>query len=250
VLLSALAWASSLTQAATPPKPPPIAEKKALEEGRALAEQLRTQKPEEDAEFNGLLKNRDNRGKRASVPIRCRIIAGTSTWQAVYETVPPNPGDAEKLVVSHYENRPTEYLLQRGAGDTGQPAALPRAGANVAFANSDFWLADLGLDFIFWPEQRWVKSEMRRGRSCRVLESVNPRPKPGEYGRVLSWIDVETGGLLRAEAYDQQNKLLKEFNVGSFKKIAGQWQLHDMEIRNEQTDSRTQIVFDLEPAHR
>jgi hypothetical protein len=86
---------------------------------------------------------------------------------------------------------------------------------------------------------------MRRGRSCRVLESINPKRVPGGYSRVVAWIDVETDGLIRAEAFDQDNKLLKEFSVGSFKKVKGKWELQDMEIRNERTDSRTRLEFNL-----
>jgi negative regulator of sigma E activity len=114
------------------------------------------------------------------------------------------------------------------------------------FAGSDFWLADLGLEFFHWPEQHLKKEEMRRSRLCKVLESVNQKSAAG-YSRVVSWIDVETQGLLRAEAYDQNQRLLKEFSVGSFKKVKDRWELQDMEIRNVQTDSRTRLEFDLKP---
>ena len=107
-------------------------------------------------------------------------------------------------------------------------------------------LADLGLEFLHWPEQRLVKNEMRRGRSCKVLESTNPQPGKGAYSRVRSWIDSESAQLIRAEAYDSENRLLKEFSVGSVKKVRGRWELKDMEIRNEQTDSLTRLEFDLD----
>ena len=40
--------------------------------------------------------------------------------------------------------------------------------------------------------------------------------------------------------------MLKEYQPKSFKKVNGQWQLKEMEIRNEQTDTRTSLVFDVE----
>ena len=52
--------------------------------------------------------------------------------------------------------------------------------------------------------------------------------------------------LIRAEVYDSENRLLKEFSVGSVKKVRGRWELKDMEIRNEQTDSLTRLEFDLD----
>jgi hypothetical protein len=39
--------------------------------------------------------------------------------------------------------------------------------------------------------------------------------------------------------------LLKVFDPKSFKKVNGQWELQDMEIRNVQTKSRTRIEFKL-----
>ncbi|MGD0087807.1 MAG: outer membrane lipoprotein-sorting protein [Verrucomicrobiota bacterium] len=113
------------------------------------------------------------------------------------------------------------------------------------FAGSDFWIADLGLDFFHWPEQKILKHEMRRGRACQVLESTNPDPTPAGYSRVVSWIDNETLGIVQAEAYDAKGDLLKEFYPKSFKKVNGQWELQEMEIRNDQTGSRTRLDFDL-----
>ena len=62
---------------------------------------------------------------------------------------------------------------------------------------------------------------------------------------MVSWIDNESGGIVHAEAYDVNGKLLKEFDPKSFKKVNGQWELQDMEIRNVQTGSRTRLEFDL-----
>jgi hypothetical protein len=115
----------------------------------------------------------------------------------------------------------------------------------VPFANSDFWICDLGLEFFHWPEQKVIKHEERRTRECEVLESTNPDPAAGGYSHVDSWIDDESHGIVHAEAYDAKGKLLKVFDPKSFKKVNGQWELQDMEIRNVQTKSRTWIKFDL-----
>ena len=114
-----------------------------------------------------------------------------------------------------------------------------------AFSNSDFWLCDLGLEFFHWPQQKVLKKEIHRSCGCTVLESTNPSPTANGYSRVLSWIDKESGGILEAEAYDIHDKLLKDFAPKSFKKVNGQWELQEMEIRNVQTGSRTQLEFDL-----
>ena len=117
----------------------------------------------------------------------------------------------------------------------------------TSFANSDFWLADLGLEFFHWPAQKILPktTSLKRGREYTLLESTNPDPSTNGYSRVLACIDNETGAILEAEAYDAKGELLKIFEPKSFKKVNGQWQLQEMEIRNVQTGSRTRLEFDL-----
>jgi len=123
---------------------------------------------------------------------------------------------------------------------TGDQLFLP-------FAGSDFWICDLGLEFFHWPAQKVLpgSTQLKRGRAYMLLESTNPNPATNGYSRVLSWIDRESGGILEAEAYDFKGKLLKDFAPKSFKKVNGQWELQEMEIRNVQTGSRTRLEFDL-----
>ena len=223
-----------------------------LAEGQALAAELRSMKPEENLEVKGVLRIRDNDGKRSTVPFRYQVIVGEKTWQSIYETQPDAPRAVEKLTVIQGEDRPNRYVLVRLHG-ADVPAAGPRAlegdQAMVAFAHSDFWLADLGLEFLHWPEQRIVeeaKIRMRKGRPCKVLESVNPHPGAAGYTRVRSWIDAKTGRPILAEAYGPDHKLLKEFEVGSVTKVNGQWELKNMEMRNAKTDSQTVLEFQYE----
>jgi hypothetical protein len=115
----------------------------------------------------------------------------------------------------------------------------------IPFANSDFWVCDLGLEFFHWPQQKVLKREIKRSRGCTVLESTNPDPSTNGYSRVVSWIDDESGGIVQAEAYDFNGKLLKEFMPKSFKKVNGQWEVGTMQMENVQTGSRTRLEFDL-----
>jgi negative regulator of sigma E activity len=87
---------------------------------------------------------------------------------------------------------------------------------------------------------------LRRSRSCYVLQSVNPDAKPGGYGWVITWIDQETNQPIQAEAYGTDGKILKEFSIGSIKKVNGRWELKDMKISNRRTGTQTQLEFNLE----
>ncbi len=212
-------------------------------QGRQLAQQLLAERPTEDFTNTGVLKIRDAKGKRSEIPIRFQIVAvelNSLNWLSIYETTTTNR--EVKVTVIH----PPDAGLNgyRLFGD-GFQKNLSGNGTMTPFAGSDFWIADLGLEFFHWPEQKILKKEVKRSRGCTVLESTNPNPATNGYSRVVSWIDEENGGIVQAEAYDFNNKLLKEFAPKSFKKMNGQWELQEMEIRNVQTGSRTRLEFDL-----
>jgi hypothetical protein len=227
------------------PSPPSAPDDKA---GQALAAQLRTLAPAESAQFKGVFKIRAQDGQTRSIPITCQIIPGEPAWRVIYETGRAGETPAERLVIVHRNDGPNEYFYARAAqqGDwPGEPARLSGLQLAQPLGGSDFWLLDLGLDFFHWPTQRLLKTEMRKGRVCQVLESSQPHPPRGGYARVICWVDKETGGPLLAEAYDANNKLMKEFSIRSLKKVEGRWELEEMEIRNVRTRSRTWLEFEF-----
>jgi hypothetical protein len=168
-------------------------------------------------------------------------MVANDSWQFVC-TAKAGMGSAK---IRHQTGQPNGYFGEAGAAPNFTP--LPDWEINQAFASSDFSLADLGLEFFHWPDQKVLPktTNLKRGRAYTLLESTNPDPGTNGYSRVVSWIDQETGGILEADAYDAQGKLLKVFEPKSFKKVNGHWELQEMEIRNVQTDSRTRLEFDL-----
>ena len=153
------------------------------------------------------------------------------------------------LIVTH-QPESNEYFIEEGDFTTPDATSFRvlKTDENIIpFAKSDFWLCDLGLEFFHWPAQKVLPNptRLKLGRAYTLLESSNPNPSTNGYSRVLSWIDKETGGVLAAEAYDFNGKLLKEFWPKTFKKVNGQWELQEMDIRNVQTGSRTRLEFDL-----
>jgi hypothetical protein len=217
-------------------------------QGKAIVEEVLSQRPE-SSELYGVLRIRDGEGRRFEIPMRYSVVTGDETWRGVYETKSSGNIPAERLVIIHHADGPNEYFYSRAEkpGETPpDPESLPNEKIWAPLAGTDFWIGDLGLEFLRWPEQVLVDKEMRKGRSCRVIESINPKLEAGGYARVRSWIDLETGGLVLAEGYDSQNKLLKEFAVRTVKKVNGRYQPKEFEIRNDQTDSRTRLEFNLE----
>ena len=217
-------------------------------QGRQLAQQLCDAKPETNFTQTGVLKIRNSKGNQPDIPILFYTEIHSVNWETTYQiSTGPN---ASVLVVVHEAGAQNHYSFFKGLMLKTETQTFKNLSGDrimVPFANSDFWIADLGLEFFHWPQQKVLPktTNLKRGRDYTLLESTNPNPATNGYSRVLSWIDKETGGILEAEAYDAQNKLLKVFEPKSFKKVNGQWELQEMEIRNVQTGSRTRLEFDL-----
>ena len=250
-LLLLLAYASvCFGQRQNEPRPAPLDPVQAEQEARAPVADLLAQKPEQNTTNTGRARIRDAAGKEREIPMRFEITATPTNWASVYETLATNGGPAGmRLTVIHSGERPNQYQILDSA-DAAATNAVPKVlspdQTMIPFAGSDFWVADLGLEFLHWPSQRLLRKEMRHSKSCVVLESVNPVPAPGGYARVVSWIIIEKPhGIVHADAYDAQGELLKRFDPKSLEKVQGEYQLEEMEMRNRKTGSQTVIKFNL-----
>ena len=232
------------------PGPAPLDPVRGEQEGRALVAKLLAQKPEQNVTNTGWVRIREATGKRREIPARFEVYATPTNWVSVYETLasPDGPGGV-RLTVAHTAGRRNRYELLEPAATSGTNAAareLTPDQTMIPFAGSDFWVADLGLEFLHWPRQRVLRNEMRHGKSCQVLESGQPQPVPGGYARVVSWLMIESPhGIVHADAYDTRGELLKRFDPKSLEKVQGEYQLEEMEIRNRKTGSQTWIKFNL-----
>lgn len=216
-------------------------------EARTLVSKMLAQKPSENSIRMGRLKIFEGKGKWRDIPLKIEVSNTPTNILTIYETSNREGHPDVRLSIGHCGTNPNTYELQRNEAKGGLNQQTLGGSATLApFAGSDFWIADLGLEFLHWPKQRVLKKEMRRSQFCSVLESTNPEPGVG-YGRVLCWIDMDPPyGIVHAEAYDAKNELLKNFDPTQFKKVEGQYELEEMEIRNRQTGSRTKIEFNIE----
>lgn len=244
---------SSFVAAAQPKSelapPPPLSPAEGAREARSLLSNLLSQKPNDNVTNSGVLKIRDAERRERTVPARFDITVQPGGWLNAYTAQATDGTPAQKLTVLHRDGAPDEYLYSVVAGTNATTRALKGNDLMLPFAGSDFWAVDLGLEFLRWPQQRVLKKQMRKNLFCDVLQSTNPNPKPGAYSRVLSWIAVNRPDevvVVHAEAYDNQDRLLKEFDPKKVQKVNGAWQLEEMEIRNRQAGTRTRIEFNLD----
>ena len=249
-------------------------------EGRNLARQLCELRPAESFTNASTLSIRPAKGRKREFPLRTVTTLTETNWVTVYEILPnTNAPDCQRLTVTYDGTQPNGYTLAYLQTNGVVEITLGTNGANVShqgnpdggsaflafevrdfpgraltmypFASSDFWLADLGLEFLHWPGQTMLKKELRSGQSCYVLESINPHPVTNGYARVVSWIDIDSvqqsdqPGLIHADAYDAKGKLLKEFEWKEVEKVNGRWQVSEVQMRNTRTGSRTTLKFNF-----
>jgi hypothetical protein len=231
------------------PRPVPLDPVQAEREARVLVAEMLAQRPDQNTTNTGQAKIRDAAGKEQEIPMRFEITSTPTNWASVYETLTPAGGPGgERLTVVHATGQPNRYQLVRSAGATtnAAPKELTPDQTMIPFAGSDFWVADLGLEFLHWPKQRLLKKEMRHSKSCEVLESVNPQPVPGGYARVVAWIMIESPhGIVHADAYNAKGERLKQFDPANIEKIQGEYQVDEIEMQNSKTGARTWIKFNL-----
>jgi hypothetical protein len=224
--------------------PPPVLRDEAG--GRALAEQIRCSMPEQNYERHGVFVVKSGKNK-TEIPFFCQVKLHEGTWETVYQTEETPAAGAERLVILHSTNGPNQYRYARAAkpgAPLPEPSPALPADMEAPFAGTDFSLGDLGLEFLHWPGQCQLKSEMRKGQSCYVLESTNAQ-KAGIV-RVTSFIDTKSFGPIYVEAYDSGGKEIKEFSLDSMQKDAhGQYQVKEMGIDNTKTRSHTDVKFDM-----
>lgn len=227
------------TFAAIPPQQPV----QNLEDGKPLAAEIRNLIPEKETVLRGNLRRRNADGTIQIFKILSQIKPIADGWISIYEIVGEDGNIKERLTIHHSKNAANKYDYEVYEGNNKKTIENPSL--SEPLAGSDFFLGDLGLEFFHWKNQTIVKTEMRKSRVCKVLESVPDKSDNNfGYSRVVSWIDKETLGILIAEAYDSAGKKIKQFEVSSFRKDEnGVWQIQELEIRNLRTRTKTQLIF-------
>ena len=121
-------------------------------------------------------------------------------------------GTTELLIVQPVNGAPRWFL--RGTGE------LTGARLTEKWLGSQFTFYDLGLPFLHWPEAKLVGESQTRGQDCYLLE-MTTTGQP--YVRVNLWVEQKFFALLRTEAYDDREALVRRWAITSFKRIGEVW---------------------------
>lgn len=224
---------------------------KTLRAGRELARQLLAQRPLESSQVRGTIKIKARKSSTREIPFKSEIVVGTHSWKSVYQTEAAPGQPAARLVITRNVGRATEFSLQSAdaQGVFGVPKTLSWKEALNPFAGSDFRILDLAYphsDFLAWPEQYILQTAIRRGQSCYELESVNPNPANGGFAKVVSWIDIDSGGPVYIYGYDRSGEETLKFSPQGIKSVDGEYRVTELVISNRETGSRTTLKFDFD----
>lgn len=230
-------------------------DEESLRKGRAIARQLLSQRPTVNATATGTISVRPRKGETRKIPFVSEVIVEDDKWKAVYQTEAAEGAPATRLVIKHSANVVAKFFLQTGGADGafGEARELPWKEVFAPFVGSDFRIIDLAYphsDHLAWSEQRLLRTALRRGQSCHQLESVNPKPGDGGFAKVISWIDVDTGGPLEITGFDRAGKRELQFSPQRIRKVNGEYKVTELHIRNRSTGSRTVLRFEFETAKK
>ena len=121
-------------------------------------------------------------------------------------------GTTELLIIQPVTGAPHWFL--RGAGE------LTGARLMEKWLGSEFTLYDLGMPFLHWPDAKLIGSDRARGQDCFILEMAATNQP---YGRVKLWVEQKYFALLRAEAFDPDEALVRRLAITSFKRLGDLW---------------------------
>lgn len=249
LVLWCFAAASALAQRRNLDVPPPLSPAEGAREAQTLIAEMLAEKPEQNFTNSGLIKVRDADGNRREVPLKIITLVTSTNWLQIYEATSSSTKEeknpATTLTIIHTPESTNQYLLSTSSSSAGR--LLKQNELMAPFAGSDFWIADLGYEFLHWPRQAVLKNDMRHSRACKVLESTNPNPSPGAYSRVVWWITVEKPHApVHADAYDASGTRFKQFDPKNLEKVNGVYQIESVEMRNSKSGSHTVLEFDVQ----
>ena len=112
----------------------------------------------------------------------------------------------------------------------GQKERVSAARFDETVRGSDITYEDLAMKFLYWPNPSVEGTQTMLLRKCWKIRTEPPAKSESQYGRVILWIDQESGALMQAEAFDERGKFARRFKVISGQKMGGSWLLKSMRI--------------------
>lgn len=185
----------------------------AQEDVNTILERLRsTQVQELDRDFAGRLRLENG----SIIPFGIRFNGPEILFKF------SNPDETFRLQLQEQGSVLTQQTANGAQTISGAKLTQPVRGTDISYE-------DLALRFIYWDNAR-LEGEQRIGVFPCWIVLVRPSSRNTEYGSVRIWVPKGKSGLVQAEGFDSQSRLLKRFKVVSGQEIGGKWILKQMRI--------------------
>lgn len=106
---------------------------------------------------------------------------------------------------------------------------VPAAMYGTGVRGTDLTYDDVSFRYLYWPKKSIVGEETIKTRRCYVVDLFNPA-RTGAYYLVRVFVDKDSGGLMRMQAYDWNGKIIKSCTVTAGMKVNGATVLKTMEV--------------------
>ncbi len=133
----------------------------------------------------------------------------------------------------------------------GGSSPVPMSNAADSVRGMDFNYEDLSLRFTYWKNAKMMDANARLTAArikCWLVRVTAPDTK-GPYYNVDLWVEKESGGVAKMEAYNTVSKMVKRFQVTKVQKVDGATVLKEMRIEsfnpvNGEPKGRTYLTLD------
>lgn len=109
------------------------------------------------------------------------------------------------------------FRLRERHGD-GQWADVAPAKMGQNLRGTAVNYLDISLGYLYWPNPEFLQEDVVAERITWKIRVTNP-DKEGPYSRLDLWIDRDTRGLMRMQAYNNQGRLVKRMEVKDVQKV-------------------------------
>ena len=126
-----------------------------------------------------------------------------------------------------FENEPRHSIALDLLGDTfrlrerhgqGQWADVAPGKMGQTLRGTSVNYLDISLGYLYWPNPEFLEEDVVAERITWKIRVNNP-DNEGPYARLDLWIDRDTRGLLRMQAYNRQGRLIKRMQVKDIQRV-------------------------------
>jgi hypothetical protein len=217
--------------------------------GREIMEKVQDNQNPKSSAMDISMELIDKKGKVSSR----RIQTLTKDDKGLKKTItlflePANIKNTRFLTVQNKDRGDDQWIYLPSLKKVKRIAAGDREGS---FMGSDFSYADMSSHDLDDSDYKVLTKEKINGKECWVVESI-PKPESDSlYGKVITWVDMESYVTLKVDFYGKdKNTKIKELTMDNIQKIDGYWSPQITKMTTLKTGHSTlleykQIKYDI-----